>query len=103
MCGGSAGRVAAVTMARVRVMASPIFGLGPEGSRRNVALDVGMLEGVELHPQHVALETDGVDAGFLLIARLGVVEDVLQSEVGVAWCLREPAPEVGHHFLVDEG
>src|SRR3954471_9863770 len=44
MCGGSAGRVAAVTMARVRVIASPILGLGPEGSGRNVALDVGMLE-----------------------------------------------------------
>ena len=25
--------------------------------------DVGVLQGVELHPQHVALEAHGVDAG----------------------------------------
>ena len=40
---------------------------------RHVAVDVGVVQRVELHPQHVALEADGVDAGFLLGARLGVL------------------------------
>ena len=48
------------------------------------AVDVGMVERVELHPEHVALEADGVDAGFLLGARLGVLLDVVEREVGVA-------------------
>ena len=74
MCGGSAGRVAAVTMARAACHRFTHFvRLRAEGAGRDVALDVGMLQGVELRPQHVALEADGVDAGLLLIARVGVL------------------------------
>src|SRR5256885_816841 len=29
---------------------------GHEGAGRNVALDIGVLQGVELHPEHVGLE-----------------------------------------------
>ena len=44
--------------------------LRPEGAGRDQARgDVGVVQGVELRPQHVALEAHGVDAGCLLLGR----------------------------------
>ena len=48
-----------------------------------------MVEGVELYPEHVALEAHGIDAGFLLGARGGVFLDVVQREIGIRRRLNE--------------
>ena len=61
-----------------------------------------MVQGVELGPQHVALEAHGIDGGGLLLRRRGVALDVVEGEVGVAVGLVEAALEILHGLLADE-
>src|SRR5215813_13504200 len=75
----------------------------PEGTwRYQTRRDVGVMQGIELCPQHAALEAHGVDDRDLHLGRGGVLLDELQGEVGVAVRLVEAAPEVLHGSLTDK-
>ena len=77
--------------------------LRAEGAGRDQARrDVGVVQRVELGPQHVALEAHGIDGGRLLLRRRGVALDVVEGEVGVAVGLVEAALEILHGPLADE-
>ena len=77
--------------------------LRAEGAGRDQARrDIGVVQRVELRPQHVALEAHGIDHLGLLLGRRGVALDVVEREVGVAVGLVEAALEILHRLLADE-
>src|ERR1700712_5100155 len=56
-CRGKTGRLASLTlMLRLNAIVSPLARRGHEGARRDVAVDIGMIQRVELNPKHVGLE-----------------------------------------------
>src|SRR5262245_55774353 len=74
----------------------------PEGARRYQAwLHIGVVQGIELRPQHVAFEADGIDDRGLHRQRRGASLDELEGEVGIAVRLVEAAVEVLHGTLTD--
>src|SRR5262249_40912305 len=98
-CRGSMARLASLTL-----MLRPTIDLAfrDERARRNVALDIGMVERVELHPQHVGLEDQRVADGFALSLRLRILLDVLQRKAGITRRLRQAAAEIAHDVGVHE-
>src|SRR5262249_61219669 len=73
-----------------------------EGAGRNVALDIGVLERVELHPEHVGLEDQRIADQLALFRRAGVLLDVLQRKAGIARRLGQAAAEIAHDVGIDE-
>src|SRR5581483_4479983 len=105
-CRASTGREVCAMIVReapVPLMPVPSRSLRSEGTWRDQARrNVGMVEGVELCPQHVALEAHGIDDGSLLRRRRRMDLDVVEGEVGIAVGLVQAAPEILHGPLADE-
>src|ERR1700758_2647718 len=73
-----------------------------ECAGRNMALDIGVIERVQLHPQHVGLEDQRIADRFALLACGRMFLDILQRKAGVARRLGEAAAEIAHDVGVDE-
>src|SRR6478672_7685595 len=100
-CRGSFGRLCSLTlMLRLAIASSARF--GHEGPRRNVAVDIGMIERVELHPQHVGLEDQRVADRLALGRCRCVLLDIIKRKAGVARRLRQPPLEIAHDVGIDE-
>src|ERR1700750_217084 len=77
-CRGSTTRLSSLTvMWRGEAMISTF---GNKGAGRNVALDIGVLERIELHPEHVGLEDQRIADQLALFRRFGVFLDILQRK-----------------------
>src|ERR1700733_15059409 len=64
-CRGNTGRLASLTlMLRLAAIASPLVRRGHERARRDVAVDIGMIQRVELNPKHVGLEEQRITHRF---------------------------------------
>src|SRR5215472_1511361 len=101
---GSTGRLASLTMIwREPAMVQPVLIVfGHEGARRNMAVDIGVIERIELHPQHVGLEDQRVADEFALLRRGGVLLHVLKRKASVARRLLQATAEIAHDVGVDE-
>src|SRR5437868_10957617 len=93
-CRGSTGRLVSLTlMLRGAAIASALNSrslvrrslarrslarLGHEGARRYMAIDIGMVKGIELDPQHVGLEDQRVAHRFALARGPGMLLDVFE-------------------------
>src|SRR5262245_33921409 len=98
-CRGSTGRLVSLTlMLRLAID----LALRNECTRRNVALDIGVVERVELHPQHVGLEDQRIADGLALFLRLRVLLHELQRKPRVARRLGQAAAEIAHDVGVYE-
>src|SRR6202012_5804346 len=99
-CRGRTVRLASLTvMWRVPAMISTF---GHKGAGRNVAVDIGVIERVELHPQHAGLEDQRVADRLALFLRRGMFLDIFQREAGIARRLLQAAAEVAHDVGIDE-
>ncbi len=65
-------------------------------------LDISEIERVELHPQHVAFEAQGIEHLRLLFRRVGVLLDVREGESDVGRRLGQPRREIGESVAADE-
>src|SRR5882757_1210900 len=75
---------------------------GHEGARRNMALDIGVVQRVELHPEHVGLEDQRVADRGALLRRGGVLPDIFERKASVARRLLQAAAEIAHDVRIDE-
>src|SRR5437016_2606373 len=112
-CRGSTGRLVSLTlMLRGPAIASALTSrslarrslarLGHEGARRYMAIDIGMVKGIELDPQHVGLEDQRVAHRFALGRGPGMLLDVFEREAGIARRLLQAAAEIAHDIGIDE-
>src|ERR1700760_865383 len=103
---GSTGRLVSLTwMLRLRADAIdrlPLALFGNERSRRYMALDIGVVKGVELHPQNIGLEDQCIAHRLALGRGGGMGLDIVQRKAGIAWRLLQPAAEIAHDVGVDE-
>src|SRR5689334_17069093 len=99
-CRGSTGRLASLTVMWRGAAINSTF--RNERAGRNVALDIGMVERVELHPEHVGLEDQGIADQFALFRRPGVFPDIVERKPGIARRLLQAAAEIAHDAGVDE-
>src|SRR6266700_7995078 len=86
-CRGSTGRLASLTLIlrpREPVIACLSTGFGNKRSRRHMALDIGMIQRVELNPKHIGLEEQRIAGRLALRRRCRMFLDVIEREVGVA-------------------
>src|SRR5215468_5042798 len=96
-CRGSTGRLASLTLIwRGPAIGSPSSRLGHEGARRNMAIDIGVIERVELHPQDVGLEDQRIADSRPLVLRPCMFLDIVEREIGIARRLRQAALEIAH-------
>src|SRR5207249_666479 len=56
--------------------------------------DIGEIEGVELDPQHFALEAQGVEDERLLLRRVGMLPDIAEREGDIGRRLGQPRREI---------
>src|SRR5690242_1404448 len=103
-CRGSTGRLASLTvMWRGAAMNSTFCStFWNERTGRNVALDIGVIERVELHPQHVGLEDQGIADQLPLFRRSGVFPDIVERKPCIARRLLQAAAEIAHDIRIDE-
>src|SRR5262249_28003162 len=73
-----------------------------EGAGRNMALDIGVIERVELDPEHAGREDQGIADHLALFRRLGVFLDVFERKARVARRLLQAAAEIAHDVRIDE-
>src|SRR5581483_5007427 len=99
-CRGRTGRLSSLTL--MWREAAMISSFRHEGARRNVAVDIGVVERVELHPQHAGLENQRIADQFALFRRRGVLLDVFQRKAGIARRLLQAAAEIAHDVGIDE-
>src|SRR6478736_720932 len=100
-CRGSFGRLVSLTlMLRLAIAFSVRF--RHEGAGWDVTVDIGMIERVELHPQHVGLEDQRVADRLALGLRRRVLLDIVERKAGVARRLRQPPLEIAHDIRIDE-
>src|SRR4051812_25196907 len=59
-CRGSTGRLVSLTLILRPAIALPLAGFGHERARRDVTVDICMIQRVELNPQHIGLEDQRV-------------------------------------------
>src|SRR5947209_20342977 len=94
---GNTGRLASLTlMLRLAAIASPLARRGHERARRDVAVDIGMIERVELNPKHVGFEDQRIAYRFALGRRRRMLFHIFQREISVARRLFHAAAEMAH-------
>src|SRR6202030_1625310 len=82
--------------------ARPSPSIRPEGPWRDRAVDIGVMQGVELRPQYIGLELQGRKGAALLFDGAGVALDIVERKLSVPRRLIEPAAEISDHLLVNK-
>ena len=64
---------------------APLSNLGGHKcARRDMTVNIGMVQRVQLHPQHIGLEDQRIANGCALFRRLGVFLDIDERKSGIA-------------------
>src|SRR6185369_10531625 len=65
-------------------------------------LDIGVVERIELAPQHVAFEDQSLDHRLLLVRAAGLALDIVEGEIRIARRLGQALVEIGERVAGDE-